>query len=181
MWIFFRLETRGGENLPQRDGFILLAKHQRWEDIPLLALATPRPLTFVAKHELFTNPLSDWFISSLGGIPLNRARPIQSRQSLRVMMELLRHGEGVAVFPEGTYFRNRMGPGQPGLIRMIGSRLRIPFVPVGINYERKGWRTRVLVQFGEPLYKDPAVSPQAFVDEFMIHIGSLSGLAQGNP
>lgn len=173
---FFRLRVGGTENLPQGDGFILVAKHQCWEDVPLLALATPRPLTFVAKHELFANPLSHWFISSLGGIPLNRSRPMESRQSLRAMISMLRNGEGVAIFPEGTYYRDRMGPGRSGLIRLIGSRLRVPFVPVGINYQRGRWRTRVLVQFGEPLYKDPGMSPQSFVDEFMVDIGRLSGL-----
>lgn len=174
---FFRLKVAGVGNLPQKEGFILLAKHQCWEDVPLLALATPRPLTFMAKHELFANPLSHWFISSLGGLPLNRSRPMESRQSLRAMMELLRSGEGIAIFPEGTYYKNRMGPGRSGLIRLIGSRIRSPFVPVGINYRRDRWRTRVLVEFGEPRTKDPAVSPQAFVDQFMVDIGRLSGLA----
>ena len=41
---FFRLETDGLHNLPRDSAFILLPKHQRWEDIPLLGLATPRPL-----------------------------------------------------------------------------------------------------------------------------------------
>ena len=176
---FFRLVTRGGSNLPQRDGFILLSKHQCWEDIPILALATPRALSFVAKYELFTNPLGGWLLSSMGGIPLNRTRPMESRQSLRVMMELVRNGEGVAIFPEGTYYPNRMGSGHSGLVRMIGSRFRIPFIPVGINYKQEKWRTRVLVQFGKPLYKDPAMSPQTFLEEFMFHIGCLSGLAEG--
>ena len=176
---FFRLEARGAGNLPQRDGFILLAKHQRWEDVPLLALATPRPVTFVAKYELFTNPLSHWFISSLGGLPLNRSRPMESRHSLRAMMALLHDGEGVAIFPEGTYYRDRMGPGHSGLIRLIGSRVRSPFVPVGINYRQERWRTRVQVQFGEPIYKDPRVSPQAFLEEFMLRIKHLSGLDEG--
>jgi 1-acyl-sn-glycerol-3-phosphate acyltransferase len=174
----FRLETEGAANLPQRDGLILLAKHQRWEDIPLLAMATPRPLTFVAKYELFTSPLSDWFISSLGGLPLNRSRPMESRQSLKAMMEILRNGEGIAIFPEGTYYRDRMGPGQPGLIRMIGSRLRVPFVPVGINYRQERRRTRVLVRFGEPICKDPATSPRAFLGEVMLYIKHLSGLVE---
>lgn len=51
---------------------------------------------YVAKHELFTNPLSNWFLGSLGGIPLNRDRPLESRRSIRAMIEFLREGEGVA-------------------------------------------------------------------------------------
>jgi len=170
------MEREGTDFLPQREGFILLPKHQRWEDIPLLALASPRPLTFVAKAELFNHPVKAWLIASLGGIPLNRARPMESRQSLRTVTGLLKRGEGVVVFPEGTYYRNRMGPGQPGLVRMLGSRSAVPFIPVGIHYTRQGLRTRVLIRFGKPLYKEPGTSPQAFLDQAMTAIGRLSGL-----
>ena len=69
---FFQIQTNGLENLPEGKAFILLPKHQRWEDIPLLGLGTQRPLYYVAKYELFRNPISRWFLSSLGGIPLNR-------------------------------------------------------------------------------------------------------------
>lgn len=172
----FRRQSKGAAFLPEKEGFILLPKHQRWEDIPLLALATPRPLTFVAKSELFTNPLKTWFIASLGGIPLNRTRPMESRQSIRAMMGLLKRGEGIVVFPEGTYYRNRVGPGRLGLVRMIGSRIAVPFIPVGINYRREIFRTRVLICFGKPLYKKPGVSPQAFLAQIMKAIGRLSDL-----
>ena len=176
MSALFRTKREGAAFLPQKEGFILLPKHQRWEDIPLLALATPRPLTFVAKSELFTTQVKAWFIASLGGIPLNRTHPMESRQSLRAMMGLLKEGEGVVVFPEGTYYRNRVGPGRPGLVRMIGSRFPGPFVPVGINYRREVPRTRVLIRFGRPLYSEPGVSPQAFLEEIMTAIGRLSDL-----
>jgi hypothetical protein len=65
---FFRVVVSGLENLPAESAFILLPKHQRWEDIPLLTLATPRRLYYVAKHELFKNPLGSWYVTSLGGI-----------------------------------------------------------------------------------------------------------------
>jgi 1-acyl-sn-glycerol-3-phosphate acyltransferase len=58
---FFCLETEGIENLPQKSAFVLLPKHQRWEDIPLVGLATPRPLYYIAKYELFKNPVSSYF------------------------------------------------------------------------------------------------------------------------
>ena len=139
----FKMKTRGLENLPNQRGFILLSKHRRWEDIPLLSLAMPRPLYYVAKYELFLNPISRWFVSSLGGIPLNRSRPLESRKSLKTMLDLLEKGEGIVIFPEGTYYRSRMGRGHVGLIRMILSRSMVPFIPVGINYAAKSARTLV--------------------------------------
>jgi 1-acyl-sn-glycerol-3-phosphate acyltransferase len=174
--LLFRLRVRGQENVPSHDSFILLPKHQRWEDIPLLGLAAPRSLYYVAKQELFNIPFFGWFLSVLGGIPLNRSRPMESRQSLRVVQELLREGEGIVVFPEGTYYRNRMGPGHVGLIRMILSRSNVPFIPTGVRYEASRRYTEVQIEFGRPIYKDLSANADLFVDRIMEEISRLSGL-----
>jgi len=173
---FFRLETEGAENLPQKSAFILLPKHQRWVDIPLLSLATPRSLYYVAKYDLFRNPFSNWLIRSLGGIPLNRQRPLESRQSLKAMIKFLITGEGVVVFPEGTYYRNKIGPAHAGIVRLILSRFSIPFIPVGMNYSGKGVRTLVRINFGKAIYPDPSASAGPLLDTIMKEIAGLSGL-----
>ena len=173
---FFRLETEGTGNLPQKSAFILLPKHQRWMDIPLLSLVTPRPLYYVAKYDLFKNPLSNWFIRSLGGIPLNRQRPLESRQSLKVMIEFLKKGEGIVVFPEGTYYRNKIGSAHAGIVRFILSRFSIPFIPVGMNYSGKRIRTLVRINFGKAIYSDPSAFAGPFLDNMMKEIAGLSGL-----
>jgi 1-acyl-sn-glycerol-3-phosphate acyltransferase len=173
---FFKIRTEGLDNLPDESAFILLPKHQRWEDIPLLGLATPRPLYYMAKYELFRNPVSGWFLSRLGGIPLNRQRPLASRLSLRTMIELLKKGEGIVIFPEGTYYKNRMGPGRPGLVKMVFSRVAFPFIPVGIRYMRKGRRNLVRIHFGRPIYKDSAENAEGLLQRIMQDIARLSSL-----
>jgi len=173
---FFRLKTDGTENLPKDSAFTLLPKHQRWEDIPLLALAAPRPLYYVAKQELFTNPLANWYLRSVGGIPLNRKRPLESRRSIKALIELLKKGEGIVVFPEGTYYKSRMGPGRTGMVRLILSRLKVPFIPVGINYSREGARTLVSIRFGRTVYGDSSAPAGEFLDHVMKEIKQLSGM-----
>jgi len=173
---FFHLTTEGTGNLPQKNAFILLPKHQRWTDIPLLGLATPRSLYYVAKYDLFTNPLSNWFIRSLGGIPLNRQRPLESRQSLRTIIEFLKKGEGLVIFPEGTYYRNTIGFAHTGVVRFILSRFSMPIIPVGVSYLGKGIRTLVRINFGKPIYADPSTSGRSFPDMVMKQIAGLSGL-----
>jgi len=172
---FFQIRTEGLSHLPLKGAFILLPKHQRWEDIPLLTLAIPRPLYYVAKHELFLNPLSCWYISSLGGIPLNRLRPLESRQSIRVMIEALKKEEGLVVFPEGTYYRRRVGPGRRGLIKMIRSRVEAPFIPVGIEYSARRGRTLVQIRLGEPLADDQVADERDIFALVMEKIAGLSG------
>ncbi len=174
--LFFQIETSGRGHLPTGSAFVLLSKHQRWEDIPLLGLATSRPLYYMAKHELFVNPVAGWFLSSLGGVPLNRSRPLESRRSLRRMLELLQDGEGIVVFPEGTYYAGKMGPGRPGLVRMVLTRMTPPFIPVGIRYSRQRVRTRVQICFGPPVRKPAAMPPAEFLKRMMAEIARLSGL-----
>ena len=173
---FFKIQAGGQGNLPQKGAFILLPKHQRWEDIPLLSLTAPRPLYYIAKSELFQNRISEWFIASLGGIPLNRARPLESRRSFKMTLEFLRKGEGVVIFPEGTYYENRLGPGHAGLIRMILSRFTLPIIPVGIAYTEGRGRTLVRINFGIPIYDYSSGNAVELLDQMMKEIARLSGL-----
>jgi len=164
---FFEIRVIGQENLPERGAFILLPKHQRWEDIPLLGLASPVPLYYVAKNELFLNRLSNWLMRSLGGIPLDRRRPMGSRSSIKTVVGLLKEGAGVVVFPEGTYYRNCVGSGHVGLIRLIHSRIEVPFVPVGIRYSGKGVRKRVEIKFGKTVSWESSTEPEEFLASAM--------------
>jgi 1-acyl-sn-glycerol-3-phosphate acyltransferase len=173
---FFRIEVAGAKYLPVDRAFILLSKHHRWADIPLLSIATPRPLYYIAKYELFRNALSRWFCSALGGIPLNRQRPLESRHALNATIALLEKGEAVVIFPEGTYYRGQMGPGQIGMVRFVLSRLKIPFIPVGINYTASGWRVGVRIHFGKASYPEPASPLNPFFNDLMAQIAHLSGL-----
>jgi 1-acyl-sn-glycerol-3-phosphate acyltransferase len=177
LWPIFSLTTSGRENIPREKAFVLLPKHQRWEDIPLLSLAASRPVHYVARYDLFENPFSNWFLRSLGGVPLNRQRPIESRRSIQAVIEFLSSGEGAAVFPEGTYYRNRMGPGRAGIVKLMLSRFDLPFIPVGINYSPMGLRTHVRIKFGEAIYKNSAGSARLFLSKVMDEIKVLSGLS----
>lgn len=115
-------------------------------------------------------------MTSLGGIPLDRRRPLASRTSIQVVVALLKGEAKVVVFPEGTYYRNCMGPGHAGLIRLLHSRIETRFIPVGIRYSRKGMRRRVDVRFGKPLLWEPSTDPEEFLSMAMGQIAALSGL-----
>ncbi len=172
---FFRLEVCGLRNLPRDRAFILLPKHQRWEDIPFTGFAIPRQLYFVAKHELFKTTFTDRLFKSLGGIPLNRKKPIESRRYLLSAIRMLEKGEGIVVYPEGTYFRRKMGPGHTGMLRFILSRLAMPLIPVGIRYSLNGWRIHVRVAIGRITYQRPFEPADRLLIRLMGEMAKLSG------
>jgi 1-acyl-sn-glycerol-3-phosphate acyltransferase len=158
--IFYRIETEKRTVLPNDGPMIILPKHQYWTDIPIISLTFRPLLYFVAKKELFRYPLIREYLSLLGGLPVDRKQSIRTLDSFKVLVSLLRAGEKIVIFPEGKYVRNEVGLGKSRLLQMIlrfQSELgySIPFVPVGIRYgERSGWRRRVEVCVGSPLFAE---------------------------
>ena len=158
--IFYRIETEKRTVLPNHGPMIILPKHQYWTDIPIVSLAFESLLYFVAKKELFRYPLIRGTLFLLGGLPVDRKQSIRTLDTFKVLVSLLRAGEKIVIFPEGTYFRNGVGSGKSRLLQMIlkfQSELGypIPFIPVGIRYgERSGCRRRVEVCIGSPLFAE---------------------------
>ncbi len=180
--IFYRIETEKEEALPDQGPVIILPKHQYWTDIPMISLVIRPLLHFVAKKELFEYPLIRNYLSLLGGIPVDRQQTIRTLNSFRSLLSLLRAGEKIVIFPEGTYFRDGVGSGKSRLLQMILSfqaelKYRIPFVPVGIRYgERVGWRRRVEIRIGHPLFAEKESDAISLTHRVMEEIGRLSGL-----
>jgi 1-acyl-sn-glycerol-3-phosphate acyltransferase len=180
--IFYRIKTEKKTSLPDHGPMIILPKHQYWTDIPIISLAFEPLLYFVAKKELFKYPLIRDYLSFLGGLPVDRKQSIRSLDSFKTLVSLLRAGEKIVIFPEGTYFRNEVGSGKSRLLQMIlrfQSELGypVPFIPVGIRYgERSGWRRQVEVCIGCPLFAEKESDAIPLTHQAMEEISCLCGL-----
>jgi 1-acyl-sn-glycerol-3-phosphate acyltransferase len=182
--LFYRIETRSEASFPVEGPAVILPKHQYWTDIPLVSLAFPFPLHFVAKKELFRYPIIRTFLSLMGGIPLDRKRSIRTLNSFRYLLTQLKDRERIVIFPEGTYFRGVVGSGKNRLVQMIlksqsAREQPIPFVPVGIRYrERSGWRRRVEISIGSPLFAERDSDAPGLTYRVMEEISRLCRLPQ---
>jgi 1-acyl-sn-glycerol-3-phosphate acyltransferase len=179
---FYKIETKGKGPFPEEGPVIILPKHQYWTDIPLVSLAFHPLLYFVAKKELFRYPLIRHYLSLLGGIPVDRRQSIRTLDSFKLLITLLRARERIVIFPEGTYFRNRVGSGKSRLLQMILKfqaewKEKIPFVPVGIRYgERMGWRRQVEICIGSPLFAERESDAPSLTERAMKEISHLCRL-----
>jgi 1-acyl-sn-glycerol-3-phosphate acyltransferase len=177
--IFYHLEIERKEALPDHGPVIILPKHQYWTDIPIVSLSFGPLLYFVAKRELFKYPLVRHYLSLAGAIPVDRKQSIRTLDSFRNLLSLLRAGERIVIFPEGTYFREGVGSGKSRLLQMILGfqnelNCRIPFVPVGIRYgKRARWRRRVEIRIGHPLYAEKGSDALSLTHQVMEEIGRL--------
>jgi 1-acyl-sn-glycerol-3-phosphate acyltransferase len=179
----YRIHIRGRENIPPEGPGILVPKHQFWTDIPLVGLAVRRPVNYIAKKELFVYPGIRHFLSSLGGIPLDRGNPVRTLDSFRLMEKLLKEKEFVVLFPEGTYYPYTMGRGKHRFVERIlrfqekmgwqGDRA-IPFIPIGIRYLDKKFRTEVRMEIGPPVFSPRESAGEQFTREILEKIAELS-------
>lgn len=96
-----RVSVSGAEHLEGERGKIVVCNHVGWVDPLWMGYAVlPRTLHQMAKKELFSNPVSAWFVRSGGGFPVDRGRP--SAATIKHTIALVAQGELVLIFPGGT-------------------------------------------------------------------------------
>ena len=168
-WAFtllFRLRVDGAAQVPAGGPLIVAANHRSMLDVPLLVVASPRPVTFMAKRSLFRGRLWTALFHSLGGFPVEPGTT--DRGALDMGMAVLDAGAVLGVFPEGTRsFRGPMGPFLNGAA-WLALRSGAPIVPCAIvGTERPAgtgwWRwlrlRRVRISFGPPIVVGPLDGP----------------------
>lgn len=159
---WFRWSADGLENLPPREagGMVIAMNHVHWADIPAIGTTLPFAyrLSWVAKSELFRNPIAGWWFRQMNVIPINRGR--RDTAALETMSQALRDGAVLLIFPEGT--RSKSGvlkEGRGGAVR-LAMQSGAPIVPVaivGTEHGAVGTFTRrpVHLRIGEPYTVPP--------------------------
>jgi 1-acyl-sn-glycerol-3-phosphate acyltransferase len=150
-----RLRYYGKERIPRRGGVVLAMNHFSWIDIPCFGVACPRSTYFVAKSEAHEIPGLGQFIRVFGAMAVRRGE--SDREAVRRMREIVREGNVLGIFVEGT--RQRSGvPGrvQPGAA-MVAIQEGVPVV-CGAIHGTQNWRlgnfAPASVAWSEPLRFD---------------------------
>lgn len=190
--VMFRLRGHGAQHVPRQGPVLIVSNHSSVLDPPLVGAVAPRPLTFLAKAELFAIPVFGTFIRNLNARPLRRegADPGALRTALRV----LEQNGALLAFPEGT--RGEEGvlrPAKPGA-GMLAVLSGAHVVPVYVSGSGRAWPRgrrlprpgKVRVFFGPPLRFERAEGRnrkehyEAASREMMAAIRRLKDLAAGD-
>jgi 1-acyl-sn-glycerol-3-phosphate acyltransferase len=144
----FRYRVIGAEKVPRTGGLLVVANHISNLDPPLLGIGVPRPVSYMAKKELFAMPILKQLLPRLNAFPVDRQAG--GTAALRASLRMLKEGRCVGMFPEGG--RNVTGTNEEKAgAAFLAAASGVPIVPAAIVGTRKlrpfG---RVTVVFGDP-------------------------------
>lgn len=172
--LFYRVKVHGRENIPEEEGVLLCSNHIHYLDPPLVGCFLKRETRFMAKAELFEAPILKHLIPKLGAFPINRGK--SDRKAMRTGLKLLKEGEMVGVFPEGT--RSKNGELKEGLagVGFFALRSDAKIIPCAVIGPYKLFKT-VHVIYGKPLnmdrLRDDKASPETATKAIMQGIQDL--------
>ena len=138
--LYHRVSIRGLDELmsfidadPQGRTVILAANHASYLDPPLVGMAFPRPLRFVAWDQLFKVPIFSFLIRALGAVPVSHENKNSAAGLLRQVIGFIEDGFNVLIFPEGE--RTPDGTLRPfeGGVALIALKTGAPIVPIWIE------------------------------------------------
>ncbi len=162
---YFRTARLGREHIPAHGPAIIAANHRSFIDPWVIGTMARRPVYYVAKSELFANPVIARLITALGAFPVRRGEG--DGEAIQTARQLLESGQLVLIFPEGT----RTRPGPLGVPRRGVARLAletgapvIPLAIIGTDAVRRGLilrPRRIRARAGLPLRlpRVPEASP----------------------
>lgn len=171
---FFRpliaIKVEGGENLPASGGVIVATNHLTDIDILPVQMALTRPIFYMDKAELFQGSLAHALLRALGAFPLYRGG--RDQWALQHAQYLLRAGQVVGMFPEGTRSQGRGLKVARSDAARVALAINCPILPVAIDgspllFKKFPRRSLVSITVCEPIYPDPGELPLALTDRLM--------------
>lgn len=134
LWLSRTLvEIEGLENIDRKHPQIFIANHNSLHDILSLSAYMPVQFRWVAKKSLFNVPFMGWHMSRAGYVAIDRDNPRLAATSIIEAASIIRQGNNVIAFPEGT----RSGTGDLGGFQSgvfaLALRAAVAVVPISIE------------------------------------------------
>ncbi|WP_270507745.1 lysophospholipid acyltransferase family protein [Eubacterium limosum] len=146
--ILYNIHVEGEENIPETGGVVLCPNHISNYDPLAVATHMKRQVHFLAKAELYKNFIVRKVLLAVGTIPVDRGKV--SLETLKKSLRVLKNGEILGIFPEGTRVKNgeRKKP-MEGFV-VFALKTKSPILPVHIEGEYK-FRGKINIKFGKPI------------------------------
>jgi 1-acyl-sn-glycerol-3-phosphate acyltransferase len=135
--LMFNFKAYGVRHVPRRGGALLCTNHQSYLDPVLFGVLLKRPISFLAKSELFTNRSFGWLIRSLHAYPVRQGKG--DKGAIEETIRRLRQGHLLNLYPEGSRTEDgEIAPIQRG-VALIVRRAGVPIVPAVVDGSFQSW------------------------------------------
>lgn len=140
---FFRGRIEGAQQVPKQGPLVVVANHASDFDPPILSSCVQRPVSYMAKEELFQVPILAPAIRLYGAYPVKRGSA--DRSAIREALKQLEMGWAVGVFLQGTRtVDGRISEPKLGAA-LIAAKAQVPLLPVSL------WGTHRILPKGAKL------------------------------
>lgn len=170
-----RVVVRGRPPAVRGEGALIVANHVSWLDVHVLHSLLPS--RFVSKAEVRDWPLIGWMAARAGTLYLERARKSDARRVNAEMAALLRDGECLALFPEGTTTDGtRLLPFYPSLLQpAVASGARV--WPAVIRYRHPDGRINLEAAYHDDISLGQSLMRILAQDEILAEVTFLPPIA----
>lgn len=147
--LFYNFHIEGKENLPEHEGVVIASNHRSYADPVLLTMPMEKPVTYMAKEELFKNKIFGTFIKILGAFPVRRGAG--DMQVIDDSIAILQSGKNLVIFPEGSRSKeNKVQKGKTG-VALIAAKSGADVLPMGICFEgsKLHFRSKLTLRIGK--------------------------------
>ena len=130
--IFYKVTVINGEKIENAKGVVISGNHLSNHDPLLFPAFFDKKIRFIAKEELFKIPFVKQSLEATGAIPIKRGT--FDRAAINSSIKLLKEGEVVGVFPEGTRSHSKeldLGQSHNGA-SFIATRAKTKIIPFAI-------------------------------------------------
>lgn len=127
---YFRGHIHGVENVPQRGPLLVVANHASDFDPPIVSVCMRRPVSYMAKEELFRVPVLGPAIRLYGAYPVKRGSA--DRSAIRSALQQLDQGWAVGIFLQGTRTSDGRIPAPKLGAALIAAKAQVPILPVSL-------------------------------------------------
>jgi 1-acyl-sn-glycerol-3-phosphate acyltransferase len=145
----FDLKVYGRRNVPDEGGALIISNHQSLLDPVVLGAQLHRPMSYLAKSELWNNPLFGWLISHLYAFPVKQGAGDVG--AIKETIRRLHEGHLLNIYPEGS--RTETGellPIQAGAALVI-RKADVPVIPAVIDGSFHAWPKGKKLPVGHPV------------------------------
>ncbi len=167
--VLFFYRVKGKENLPKEGGYIICSNHLSNNDPIFLGLGVNRQIYYMAKAELFKNPILSALIRALGAFPVQRGAG--DGKAINEAENIIKQKKMLGIFIEGTrsktgeFLRPKSGAA------IIASQMNAPVLPLCITPKTKDKKVklfhRITISIGKPMTPaelglDSEAGPEAY-------------------